>query len=115
MSVPVPISFTAIATVSGQAVGTPGTQILTLYDYNTELGIINTELKAIGVALTGMNAAITAISLELVKLTTFLTAVQSPSGDFRTFSPEDAVGTAIVTSALAKNIPPIVPAGGVTT
>lgn len=72
-----------------------------------EIVIINREIGALTTALTAMFT-----QMELLNV--YLLAVQSPTGDFRTVSPEDIASGAIVTSALAKNVPPIVPAGGVT-
>ena len=111
-AVPVPVTFTAV-TAALEGVSTTGQ--LTFYDYGPQLLAIDAEMKAIGASLTAMGAAVELISLELVKLQEFLLAVQSPTGDFRTLSPEDVTATAIVQSALAKNVPPIVPTGGVTT
>lgn len=108
MSEPIVISFTAIAAVSGAATGVPGTQTLTLYNYATELNAINAEMAIISTALTGIGAAVGILSTELAKLQEYLLAVQSPSGDFRTVSPEDAPNTIMVSSALASNVPPIV-------
>jgi hypothetical protein len=85
-----------------------GTATVPNPDYTVVLGTIAGELAA-------MTAAIALISTELTKLQAFLEAVQSPTGDFRTISPADVTSELMVTSALAKNIPPIVPTGGVTT
>lgn len=108
MVAPVEITFQAIASVTGQATGVPGTAVLTLYDYSTELEAIDTEMKALAAAFTAMSAELVLISAELTKMQNFLIAVQSPTGDFRTLSPEDVASNALVTTALAKNIPPIV-------
>ena len=111
-SVPVPVTFTAV-TAAADAVITEGS--LTFYDYGPQLAAIDVEMTAIGTALGAMATEIGLISAELAKLQAFLLAVQSPTGDFRTLSPEDIASSAVVTTALAKNVPPIVPAGGVTT
>jgi len=114
MSTPVTITFTSVAEVVGLATGIPGAQTLTLYDYSTELAAIDAEMTLISAALSAMSTEVGLISLELTKIITLLTAVQSPTGDFRTVSPEDISNTTLVTTALAKNIPPIVPAPGTT-
>jgi len=105
MSIPVPVTFQAIASATG---GVPGTATLTLYDYTPELEIIDTEIKALATAFGVMTTELGLISAELLKLQNLLIAVQSPTGDFRTISPEDIANDALVASALASNIPPIV-------
>ena len=72
-----------------------------------EMIIINREIGVLSTALSS-------IASDLLAIKTFMLAVQSPTGDFRTLSPEDSAGTFIVDAALAKNVPPIVPTGGVT-
>jgi len=107
MTAPVVVTFEAIAAVTGSATGVPGTATLTLYDYTSELEIIDTEIKALSTALATMATELGLISAELLKLQTFLIAVQSPTGDFRTVSPEDIANNVLVETALASNIPPI--------
>ena len=107
MSLPAVITFQAIASVTGQATGVPGTATLTLYDYKAELGLLDAEIKLLATALTAMSAELALNSAELVKIQNFLLAVQSPTGDFRTVSPEDVANTTLVTTALASNVPPI--------
>lgn len=111
-SVPVTVSLTAV-TAAADAITTVGT--LTFYDYGPQLVALDTEITAIGTAMAAMATEIGLISAELAKLQEFLIAVQSPTGDFRTVSPEDVASSAIVSAALAKNVPPIVPSGGATT
>lgn len=111
-SVPVTVSLTAVTAATG---GVTTTGALVFYDYGPQLAALDIEMKAIGTAMGAMATEIGLISAELVKLQNFLIAVQSPTGDFRTVSPEDVASSAIVSAALAKNVPPIVPSGGVTT
>lgn len=110
-SVPVPLTFTAV-TAAADAITTVGK--LTFYDYGPQLVALDTEITAIGTAMAAMATEIGLISAELAKLQAFLIAVQSPTGDFRTVSPEDIASSAVVSAALAKNVPPIVPTGGIT-
>jgi hypothetical protein len=107
MSIPNPITITSAAP------GVVGT--LTLFDHSDEIGAIATAITAASASIAVLAADIALINAEITKLQTYLLAVQSPTGDFRTVSPEDVAGTALVNTALAKSIPPIVPLTGPTT
>lgn len=93
---------------------TGGTGVFETPDYSVEILAITAEMKTIGTALAATAASLGDVALQLAEIKAFLFAVQSATGDFRTLSPGDVASEAIVTSALAKNVPPIVPAAGVT-
>jgi len=90
------VDYTVELTALAAAVKTITAQIIII---NREIGLLSTSLNSMGA--------------DLTILQTYITAVQSPTGDFRTLSPEDVIGDALVQTALAKS--GIVVTGGATT
>ena len=99
---------------------TGGVGIIPVVDYTTELTALAAAVKTITAEIIIINRELGVLSLslnsigsDLATLQTYITAVQSPTGDFRTLSPEDVIGDALVQTALAKS--GIVVTGGATT
>lgn len=89
-------------------------------DYTDELttmGLAITALSAeivkINTALTAANLALTTLSADMTVLLNFLTVIQTPTGEFRTFDLNSIPDTSLVTSALAKSGIPVPPNPGV--
>jgi hypothetical protein len=74
---------------------------------------LNAEIVKINTALIAANAAITTLSADMTVLLNFLTAVQTPTGEFRTFDLTSVTNNALVTSALVKSGIPVPPNPGV--
>ena len=78
-----------------------------------EIAALNAEIASINTALIATNAALTTISADMTLLLQYLTTVQTPTGEFRTFDFNSVSDNVLVTSALTKTGIPVPPNPGV--
>ena len=77
------------------------------------INALTAEIELINTALIATNAALTTISADMTLLLNYVTAVQTPTGEFRTFDLNSVSNTTLVSSALAKSGIPIPPNPGI--
>ena len=125
--IPAAVTLSAVTSVVGQATGITTVGFLDSPDYTIELAALqaqvatmsatitslNAEIATINTALLATNAALTTISADMTLLLQFLTAVQTPTGEFRTFDFNSVSDNTLVTSALAKTGIPVPPNPGI--
>jgi hypothetical protein len=114
------MSTVTINALIGATGGVPGVGTFTTPDYTAELvamaseiAALNASIATINTALLATNAALTTISADMALLLQYLTTVQTPTGEFRTFDFNSIPDTTLVTSALAKTGIPVPPNPGI--
>lgn len=110
---PQAVSFTAVTSVVGQATGISTTGFLDSPDYTTELAALQAQIETMDLTLKAMNLTISAINANLLLINQYLLAVQTESGDFRTFDLSSVSNNTLVTTALTKSAIPVPPNPGV--
>jgi hypothetical protein len=96
---------------AGAFVGPDYTEELTAM--GVSIAALAAEIVKINTALTAANVALTTLSADMAALLNFLTAIQTPTGEFRTFDLNSIPDTTLVTSALTKSGIPVPPNPGV--
>jgi len=74
---------------------------------------LNAEIAKINTALIAANTAITTLSADMAVLLNFLTVIQTPAGEFRTFDLSSVSNNILVASALTKSGIPVPPNPGI--
>jgi prenyltransferase beta subunit len=86
------------------------TQITAMSD---QIVALNTQISAINSALLGSNASLLTLNGDMAAILTFLTTVQTPTGEFRTFDFSSTTDNLLVSSALTKTGIPVPPNPGI--